>query len=214
MKNEIVEKIKKILAGPAIDESHVTHLFTLVRKLLEQQSVEDRNKFQLLEFYCNWILHHRIDRSEQGAMIVERIHQVVIDHMAKKDNSAMASDLTAVLSFDALGKQLDDFLFQYADGQKIETATWIAVVPILAEIISSCPVTISPNRGGILKQLLEKIRLQPINDRSVVQEVAIVKISSTVYFPNQTPSVGIFCLMVTLSDTTKIIAPINRSGIA
>lgn len=210
MKNEIIEKIRTILAGPAIGESQVTHLFALIRKMLEGLSRPERDQYQLLGFYCDWALHTRIDRSEQGAAILERVHQVVIDHMTKKDSSTMPNDLSAVLSFDTLGIQLNEFLRLYADGQKIEETDWVGIIPILAEIISSCPVTISPKRGGALKQFMDRIRLQPIKDGSVVEEIAIVKISSAVFFPNQTPITETFCLKLTLSDTTKIIAPIMR----
>lgn len=210
MKNEIIEKIRVILTGPIIGESQVSHFFALVRKLLEGLSRPERDQYPLLGFYCDWALHTKIDRSEHGAAILERVHKVVIAHMAKKDNSTMAEDLSAVLSFDALGVQLNDFLYLYADLQKIEEVDWIGIIPILAEIISSCPVTISPERGGVLRQFMNRIISQPIKDGSVVQEIAIVKISSAVFFPNQTPVTETFCLKLTLSNTTKIIAPIMR----
>lgn len=210
MKDEIFQKIRDILVGPTINESQVSHLFTLVRKLLERLPKAERRQFPLLAFYCDWILHAEIDRSEQGAAILEKIHHIVIDHMGRSDNASMAGELSASLSLDLLGDQLNEFLQRHAGGQKISSSDWLGLVPLIVEIVSSCPVTISAGRGGTLRQIRNQILSEPIKGQDVVKEVAIVKCAAELFYTSQPADRFIYCVQVTLTSTTKIVAPLTR----
>jgi hypothetical protein len=63
MKEEIVRKIASLLDRlPLVDEPQVVYLLVEIRKVLERDDSLVAS-MPTLEFYCNWALHTRLDRS-------------------------------------------------------------------------------------------------------------------------------------------------------
>lgn len=121
MTNEIIEKIEKLversiyeqgrsLTTP-ITEPEVQHLFTLTRKLIERIPKNNRRNYSLINFYCDWTLHSKIDRSDEGARILMQIHDIIFDNLKKANNDNLVQELSSVLSFQLARTQLNDLIF-------------------------------------------------------------------------------------------------------
>jgi len=209
MTNEILEKIERIIRTPLPSESDINHLFTLIRKLIERLRGSDKRNFALLKFYCDWVLHSEIDKSSEGAMIIERVHAIINDHMRRNDSGQIPADLTAALSLNEVRSQLNNLL-QLSEpgiGLSVDNEQWRVIIIQLVEIISHCPLRIDKSKWW-LTEILDKITAKPIKDKAIVEEVAVIKISKQVFSPRAKEDELVYCIMLTLSDTTHIIAPL------
>lgn len=61
-KEIILEKISRELAKENPDECRVVYVLSRIRKYLEATGLQERYKY--LNFYCNWALHTRIDKTK------------------------------------------------------------------------------------------------------------------------------------------------------
>jgi len=212
MTSEILDKLEKIKQTDKLKESDVQHLFVLARKLIERQSENDRVNYAILKFYCDWTLHSSIEHSEEGALLLSRIHSIILTHLKKTDNSSFAVDLTATLSLENVRNQLNQVISNSAGySDMFTTKKWAEVIPILAEIISQCPLKMDTKIKKLskIKQLLQ---IQPLKGTSVVEELSIIKIPNQFKFLDQhQPETSLnFCFMIKTTDTTKFITPLAK----
>jgi hypothetical protein len=67
MRDTIVEKLRPILKGPPHAERDVLYVFVEIRKLLDLllESADEvkRAEFATLKFFCDWVVHVKLDRS-------------------------------------------------------------------------------------------------------------------------------------------------------
>ncbi len=214
MNNEIVEKIERI-SEKDLTEAEVGHLFTLVRKLIERVPKSDRPQYALLKFYCDWTVHSKIDRSEEGAKIIEKVHDIILKHFNKSNTNELITDLTSVLSLDDARKQLNQLANRYRTfnvyDQKSKNlfseSRWLDIIKQWAEIVSKIPLRINP-RNRLLSSILSAIQARPIGKFRAVDELEIVKMPAHIFRMSNNPEIIIFCIMITMTDTTHIIAPI------
>lgn len=220
MKDEIIEKIERIIIriisarGRSLSfpltESEVQHFFVLVRKLIEKVSKSDKNQYALINFYCDWTVHSKIDRSKEGAKILTQIHEIIFEHLKKKDNSTLASELTSALSFDLARVQLNKLISRFGGKNDIvEPSFWNKeILPILAEIISKSPLRIKSSPRFFT--MIQYIRSKPLKRKSVVEEIAIVKIPKKIFYSEKGNDEIIFFMLITTTDTTKFLAPLEH----
>jgi len=212
MKDEILEKLVAIKEKPSLEESEIQHLFVLARKLIERQPETDRANYALLKFYCDWTLHSEIEHSKEGALLLSRIHSMILTHLKKTDNSSFASDLTTTLSLENLRNQLNNIIYKSGSSTDIFTRQkWAEIIPVLAEIISSCPLKID-TKHKTLSKIKQLIQAQPLKGTSVVEELAIIKIPNQykIFDRHQSETALIFCFMIKTTDTTRFITPIIK----
>ena len=208
MDDEVIQKIRRAIRAAPLREANVHHLFALTRKLIERVPAAARPTYALLNFYCDWTLHSEINRSEAGAKILARLHEIVADHLKKTDNSTLMSDLSGALSLGQVRDELNTLIARYnGPTEAITTRMWGQIVPILLEIISHTPLEIAP-KNAKLKKLAQEIRTRPLKGKSVVEELSIAKVASTLLNRKAPANEITYCLMFTTTDTTKLIAPI------
>jgi len=221
MTNEIVAKIEKIslteisargrtLSLSPLSESEVQHLFTLTRKLIEKVPDKDLSKYALIKFYCDWTLHSEIDRSKAGAKIIMKVHDIIIDHLKKKDNSAFARDITNAFSLEDARRELNALVSWHGGKSEVFSKdTWnTEIIPTLAEIITHTPIKIGDSSK--LEKILEAIKLKPIKGSSIVEEIALIKVPSWTFKPSAPQNEITFCVQITTTDTTKFITPLIK----
>jgi len=209
--NELLAKIARILETREPTESDVHHLFGLARKLIDSLPQERQTDFSFLRFYCNWTAHPEIDQSAEGAMIVEKMNALISGHMKRDNASEIPDELTAALSLDETRIQLQELIrtFDPEPVLIIDRACWRPIVNQLLEIVSHCPLKIDAKRKW-LEPIRERIEATPIKGRVVVEQVAIVKVPSTTFDPKAAPNDFIFFTELTLSNTTRIRAPVQN----
>lgn len=207
MKLEIIEKINSIVSHSSLEESHVQHLFTLARKLIEKMPETERKNFSLLKFYCDWTLHSKIDNSKEGALIVAGIHNTIARHLKLDNNESLINDLNSVLSFGKVSDQLNKLILESGGGSNlINLEKWAEIVAILAEIISHCPLEIG--KKPRFSRILEAIHAQPLKGTSGVERLSIIKIPKTAFDQTASADEITFNLLIDTTDTTKFIVPL------
>lgn len=73
MKDELIKKLRKVLEQPIKEEYQVVYIMAKIRKLLEHLKGDLKvQKYPLLNFYCNWTLHPRIDNTSPIKKILEK----------------------------------------------------------------------------------------------------------------------------------------------
>lgn len=219
MTHELVKKIQNIvnreisargrtLSLPPLSEAEVQHLFALVRKLIERTPKAERTSYALLKFYCDWTLHAEIDKSTEGAKILAGIHDVLGLHLKKADNKELLDDLANILSLEVVRQELNALLARHnAPLDSFSGTLWNhEVVPGLVEIISHVQLKIGKFRW--LRSILDGIKLRPLKGRSIVEALTMTGIPSRAFKPDAPESEVTYCLVITLSDTTRIVAPL------
>jgi hypothetical protein len=89
MDDEVVTKIRGVIADARWREAEVVYLFAQARKLVERLSNVERYAYARLNFYSDWCLHSEIDRSEAGGRILGRLHEIIVEHLQKANNDAL-----------------------------------------------------------------------------------------------------------------------------
>lgn len=213
MDNEIVQKIENIARGK-LTESQVSHLFVLARKLIERIPKQNRSNFSLLKFYCDWTVHSEIDRSEAGAQVLERIHNIIYNHIKKKDDTNLLPELGAALSMSTVREQLNQLVNQYRtlnvydkNQNLFSEIKWRELLPLWAEIVSHIPLRIN-RKYKYLRSILDAILRHPLKGTSVVDEIKIIRLPREAFPTSKIEHQQIFCFMITTTDTTHIIAPL------
>jgi len=209
MNHEILDKISRTLASP-MREADVQHLFTLARKLIGRTPKGDRKQYALLKFYCDWTMHPDIDRSDAGASILADAHNIIADHLQKKDNSTFAADLSAALSLNIVRIQLNNLLKSFGGTSEIGETQWGAIIPIMAEIIANCPLKIDP-KNSKFASVRNAIRSRPLKGQSVVEQLMVIKVPSTTFNPKAPADEITYCISLRTIDTTSIVTPLLRT---
>lgn len=69
MRLQILDKLVIELGKEIKSELQVVFILSKIRKLLEWENA--KSKYKTLNFYCNWVLHNKIDRTEPVGKILK-----------------------------------------------------------------------------------------------------------------------------------------------
>src|ERR1700720_1442427 len=72
---QLAAKLEKIENRNHLDDDGVVRLMSLFRQHLELNNLKQR--FPVLQFYCNWTLHDRLD--QQSKLLLSQIPQIIQD---------------------------------------------------------------------------------------------------------------------------------------
>ncbi len=208
MKRERIDKIARILSDERLEEADVVHLFTLARKLFERLPASDRARLTLLKFYSDWTLHPELDRSHEAGSLLEKAHHILRRHLMDSSNNARFSDdVTAAFSLDELKNQFNYLLKSFAPSQNLRIdRRWQEIIFWLAEIVSNCPLAI-----GSVSPIRTRMEATPLPRGDIVERLDIVSLPSSTMYPTAPPGQTMFCIRLTLSDTTQIITPLTAA---
>jgi hypothetical protein len=71
--DRVSDHLKEMAAG-SITKSTVHRLMGLLRELLEERG--ERKKYPVLAMYCDWAVHRKLDRSQQGSALLDMLDDV------------------------------------------------------------------------------------------------------------------------------------------
>lgn len=91
--------------------------------------------------------------------------------------------------------------------ETIDEVTWKRVVPLLLEIISHVPLKISPKNKRLVA-LRQSIRARPLKGASVVEELSVIRLATSMFGTNAPLGHVTYCLQVTTTDTTRFVTPV------
>ena len=109
VRDEIVVKLRAALADGVASEERVVYVMRSIRKLLEIDGAQ--RKYPALNFYCNWVLHNKLERG----FAIDVINLFDDIHGSRRANDGPAGDqrwkqLHELTDGEALRAQLDSYL--------------------------------------------------------------------------------------------------------
>lgn len=102
----IISRINRVLSQDKWTESDVYNVMANLRQLLEAENLKD--KFQILNLYCNWTLHVSLKQSVAAYRMLERISDALINYGAGLYEEGHFSDI--VVEGIALHKLLEEIV--------------------------------------------------------------------------------------------------------
>jgi len=156
MEEAIKEKLSNVLAEPIEKECQVVYIMVEIRKLLDRFSVQ---KYNLLRFFCDWILHIEINNLSPAREILNRIAE-------EHKNGEFGSTSIEFISFDHLRNEMTGFLkekdINLPTEWLISPEKWDVFRKFFTNIIKDCPLKIKANFKPIL---IEEFKLTKYDER-------------------------------------------------
>ncbi|MDD2890618.1 MAG: hypothetical protein PHE49_08285 [bacterium] len=124
---EILKKLDRELQKDIHEECQVVYILSRIRKYLEIKN--QKGQYKYLNFYCNWALHAKIDRTEP---VVDVLHEFIEGH-----------DDGKFLHFHPLFDDLRNFLKDNNLSEKLfeEENLW-RFANLLVDIYSDTPIEV------------------------------------------------------------------------
>jgi hypothetical protein len=214
MKDDVTRKISALASRPKLlSESEVSHLMTLCRKYLEHIP-QDRERYSILKFFCDWALHIALDGSLPGLEILRRLNDTLVEVAPVPDSDLITVRLTGVVSFRRLRREMGTLFLQIdvPDPLDEDQERWVNFARHLIEIIRDCPLEIGDeeNMSRRAGELYEAIKANPLKNGCWVVGVAVVAVDYGQFLKGGRNEI---CLHVLSSDTTHLIVPMAASEI-
>ena len=157
-KVEIIKKLNLELKKEIKDEARVVYIMSLIRKILDVEK-NQKSKFKLLNFYCNWSLHVDLSRPKTTQVITDMLDRDIDCSKSAHDIGVkLNSNHADFFKLNDIKKEIDKFL---ADNDLPSTLTkkskqWIKFVKLLLKIIEDCPVVCTKSSEKIKRMELQK----------------------------------------------------------
>lgn len=166
MKNKIINNINKILIleETKISESEIVYLLMETRKLIEHNG---NNNYQIVKFYCDWIVHTKKDRiTSSMKKIIEKMYSSVkyqIDNPFQLNARLITSDFAYFKDLKTEIKKL--YKSNNIASKFIENDNkWNMFISILVKILENQPI-INPISE------VKRIVFLPANDNCVIYRI-------------------------------------------
>lgn len=206
MEDDLIVKIRVTLhKGYTLNENDVRALMILIRKLLENMSNENRNKYLVLLLFCNWAVHNQITSSNTGLRILAKVNDAIVSIKDSKNTEEIRDVVSHSFWIPELRRELKLFLSNHAINDAIvsDDRMWAFYLEQLIEIIRDVELRfpIKSDLDRTKTKIYEKIVMNSIK---VWAGVISLKVSLFEY-----PQGGsLMSLIVETEDSTKIIIPL------
>lgn len=143
MKEPMLEKINLELSNGIDTEPKTLYLLAEIRKYIDRCSIKERNKYPNLYFYCNWVLHIKMDRTP-AKRILDKFGSLFSNIKNLEDMSKIFKEQEKdFYSF----VYLKDELLHFLKAKNLPTEliknnrNWYKFKKLLVEILIDCPLT-------------------------------------------------------------------------
>lgn len=199
MKDEIIEKISRIVTTKNSSESEVDHLMTLIRKLKEREG-GNLHAYPILGLFCDWTKHTALDRNAEGHKIIVELNdklRLLLKNEASKN--MIFDETTKIISFERLQHELRVFLSDYQLPLDLVTKKelWLRFVINLINIVSECPLRLPERRRSMISSSIDK---------------GVVATSLNLSWQSRTNKKKALCLIIELSNQKKVGVPCRVLG--
>jgi hypothetical protein len=146
---EVIEKLNRELKKNIKDECQIIYILSRVRKILEIN--DQKGKYKLLNLYCNWVLHNKLDRKNTTVLLADLFEQDIDCQKGGKENAIrIKSNHSNFFKLSSLKQELGNFFKDHNLSFDLSNKNWLIFVRLLLEIIKDCPIIFSSNK---LRQL-------------------------------------------------------------
>ncbi len=154
-REEVLNKLNARLSKAIDDEPQVIFILSRIRKILE--SKKEKSTYKYLNFYCNWVLHMKLDKPWTTALLSDKFEQDIdCDKSGHEIARQLASKHGDFFKLSSLKDDLKIFLKsnQLPEDLVTSNSKWTQFVKILLEIIKGSPIEF-----GVTKKV-ERMSLQ------------------------------------------------------
>jgi len=139
MAHETAE-LKRLLGQAELTKSDVAFLMSRVRNLLEERRLE--SKYSVLNLFCNWTVHPKIDRSMVCFRMLERLTDNILKHKDSPPDSVFFAAVTETLAVLQLRDQFVGFCSEFSvpDSFCSDADIWKRFFSMLASILVDTPI--------------------------------------------------------------------------
>jgi hypothetical protein len=209
VKNDLVEKIYKALTGSGeLSEAEVRSMMVIFRKLLDNMSEEDQQKFLVIRLFSNWALHNEIRNSITGLRILSAVNDALVKYKDSPTDDAIEG-ISNEFGLIALLEELQLFLRHIGiePSLLLNSKSWQEFISHLIEIVRDVPV-IFPDLASLDKKkqkIYNEISRNPIKPGA---GVIAINLSVVDYDALGAKGMGkVWCIIVTTADTTRVVVP-------
>ncbi len=151
--NKIHKKLKDFLMQhPKIkEECELVYIMTEIRKIIKIKKQE--KEFKILNFYCNWVLHDKLNYSPTLKYIDDKFINIDFNQRGKSIAIEMKSKHSDFFKFNDLKNDLILFLDKLEFSRNILSENWIFFLKKILEIIEECKVDFSKIKNSKFKTL-------------------------------------------------------------
>lgn len=144
-KNAIIDKLNKFLSSrnSLSEENHVVYLMVEIRKILDHNREEiEKEKYKLLRFYCDWIVHTKKDKiSKQIKEMMEDIYEEIINRESLIGNRSYEFKITKFYYFNELKEEIDFFFKENKlNLSLLKNKNWVEFIKTLVKVLSDQPI--------------------------------------------------------------------------
>lgn len=155
-----LNKIQDIFGGPRdLQIADLESLMLNIRLVLEAEDLKE--KYKILNLYCNWCMHSSIEESITAYRILENITQSIISNNQDPENSKWIHDaIIEGLKFHQLQYEILDFIDHFNLDIKMfsEDGFWKGFGAILIHNLIERPIRLNNKTNKKkLKEILERI---------------------------------------------------------
>lgn len=209
MEKDLESKIKSALdIGYKITESEIRSLIILIRKRIELMKEVETQKYLIINLFCNWCAHTKIDKSNTGLRIIAKINDTLVEIKNSQDSSEIQLKLSQAIGYVFLRKELNLFcknigLNQYFELDEVGNNFWGHFIARLIEIIRDVPMTFPSiaELDSTKQKIYNQIAKNPIKVGAGVIKMKITKVTDP--YPKET-----MVLEIGLEDTTRVVVPL------
>lgn len=177
MKAAIVDKMSRELSGGIDTEPKALYLLAEIRKYLEGCNQREKDKYPNLYFYCDWVLHIKLDRTP-AKIILKRFESTLsgINDLEDISNIFKKQEKNFYLFID-LKEELRSFLEANGLPTKLleNSGRWFKFKKLLVEILMDCPLV--NEKGRVNKFSYERGDDEQIRFRVKVKKLGSFKIT-------------------------------------
>jgi hypothetical protein len=161
MRDDIVEKLHKLLEGPVASEPEVVYLLCQVRKLLDKYPVD--GAVTSLKFYCHWALHIDLKYANWVLPFLKPLDEYLVSHHYRKHHFTPGPEFEALeqlLLLQSFRSQLKKTLKGYGLPHTICTnpKRWYSFIQAYANVVNDGNLMYS----GDKLELVEKITFKAL----------------------------------------------------
>lgn len=172
MKNEIEEKLRKLLTGdPFADEASVVYLLVECRKLLEHDK-SLKATLPTLEFYLNWGLHIQLSRAGARAFLATVSPMLTLDGAF---DQTQHDALNALVTLDAFRSELRMLLAGIGADLSIcdDFGRWLSFLHLYSHVVENSELVFEESMPaqGPLGLAVKKVIIRPISRVALTREV-------------------------------------------
>jgi len=155
---ELQIKLTDLISKTIETEAEAVYFLSCVRKILEQENLKE--KYANLNFYCNWALHSKLDKSAKR--IIKTFEAVHLHYCENGPDANLPSELSRqmqdIARLDLFQAELLDFLTEFDLPQldSIKPDAWVYFMHLYARIIRDCPL-VGDESYTIVKELVTNI---------------------------------------------------------